>query len=252
MENRFFIDVIIDYFAVGPGLTVTTPWLIAYMQEASIRHINSTPFTTQWYSDNGFGYILTNWHIKINKYPKNNENIKIFTWPIFFKGILCERYFEMQDENKNILAWACSKWVYMDLNHRRPRKPPEEHKAGYGSLYPANFDYDFDFLSDIDIYSKINTGSIKITRKDIDSNFHVNNIKYIEWAVDNIPDDIYNSGRITEIKAAYKKECKYGQGLSIETYSKQDAETEILSTLNTDDESGGALFQAYFILRSGV
>jgi len=252
MEKRFNTEFMVDFFTAGPGLVATAPWIVAYLQETSIRHTDSTPFPMQWYSDNGFCYLLTNWHIKINKYPKLGDKIKAFTWPVYFKGILCERYFEMQDENKNIISQANSKWVYMDLNKRRPRKPPAEHEIGYGGCYPTGGTYDYDFVPDISEYIKINTGSFKTTRRDIDANNHVNNIRYIEWATDNIPDEIFNLGSITEMKIAYKKECNKDQELYVETYVNKNNKNEIYSEIKENNPAGALLFRAYFYMTNGM
>ena len=46
-----------------------------------------------------------------------------------------------------------------------------------------------------------------VTRRDTDTNGHTNNTKYIEWAMDDVPDEIYDYFDVEDLKVVYKKEC---------------------------------------------
>ena len=246
MDKRFCAEFTADYYGIKPGLTVTFPRLMSYLQEASIRHTDSTPHPMSWYSDNKFGYLTTNWHIVVEKYPVLHDKLIIHTWPMYFKGIICERYFEMRGADDSVYARAASKWVFMDLVRRRPCKPPEIVVAEYGPIYPPGFEHSFGFSSDISGMEKTSTDHFKVTRRDIDSNDHVNNVKYIEWAVDYMPDDVYDAYSICEAKVSYKKECVKNQKIFMETYLKNDGVPVILSVLKSSEEPDINIFEAYF------
>jgi acyl-ACP thioesterase len=201
----------------------------------------------QWYKDNNCGFILTNWDAKVNRLPKFSDKVKVCTWPTLFKGLICERYFEMQDENGQILAWANSKWVFMDLNKRRPVKPSAGIIESYGSIFPAGFSSDFNFPK-TDGFDKTGTENFTVTRRDIDSNDHVNNVKYIEWVADCIPDDIYDNYNVCEMKAVYRKECKRGCGVIIETYINRTSSPEIINIAKSGNDMQTILFESYMKL----
>ena len=253
MDGRFSAEFTVDYLGVDPNLYATFPRLMAYMQETSVRHTDSTPHPMRWYLENGFGFLLTNWHIKVRKYPYLNEKINIYTWPTMFKGILCERYFEARSSDGGVIAAASSKWAFMDLNRRMARKPSAELTDGYGGTFNADFICDYNFAKDTDGYTKIKNETVKAARRDMDQNGHVNNIKYIEWIADLAPDDIYETQRIEEAKVAYRKECKKGQKVIIETYVKKrknaDDNAEILNFIKTDGPPNETLLEAYFKYR---
>ena len=92
LENRFTAEFIVDYYGIKPDCTISFPRLMAYMQEASIRHTDSTSYPMKWYSENRFAFLLTNWHVEAISYPGLHDKITIHTWPICFKGIISERY----------------------------------------------------------------------------------------------------------------------------------------------------------------
>ena len=247
VENRFNTEIMVNYYGIEPGLTVSFPGLMSLLQEASLRHTDSTPHPMKWYSDNGFGFLLTNWHVRVDKYPSLHDNVTVRTWPTYFKGILSERYFEMRDDKNNISARAAAKWVFMDLNKKRACKPPEEIVKGYGNAYEPEFERRFEVTSAKNEFEFESRDYFTITRSGIDSNNHVNNVKYIEWAVDYIPDEIYDSFRIKEAKVSYKKECLKGERVYFETFVKNGAAPEILSVLKPEGEPDAVLFEANFI-----
>ena len=53
--------------------------------------------------------------------------------------------------------------------------------------------------------------NFKVRYTDIDSNNHVNNTKYIDWAIETLPEDIVNNYVLDEVKVTFEKECKYGR-----------------------------------------
>ena len=246
MEERFNTDFIIDYYGVGPDLMVSFPRLMAYLQEASVRHTDSTSRPMSWYADNGFGFLLTDWDVKVKKYPSLHDRIKIHTWPVFFKGIISERYFEMRDHGGGVCAQAVSRWVYTDLKRKRPQKPPEDLINGYGEIGPPGFEHSYATPGDFNGYEKISTNRFTVTRRDTDSNRHVNNVKYIEWAADYIPDEIYETRRVLSARAAYKKECVKGEEVFIETYLNRANGAETKSALRPASNPEIILFEARF------
>ena len=252
MESRFNAEFIIDYYGVDASLYATFPRLMAYMQETSVRHTDATPNPMRWYLENGFGFLLTNWHIDVYKYPYLGDKIKIYTWPTMFKGILCERCFEARSADGGLIAAAVSKWAFMDLNRRMASKPPAELTDGYGGTFSTDFVYDYNFSRDTYGYVKHKSETIKAARRDMDQNGHVNNVKYIEWITDCAPDDIYDAHCIEEAKVAYKKECKKGQKVVVETYIQRknaDDKTEILNFIKSDEPPHETLLEAYFNYR---
>mgnify|MGYP002517775000 CR=1 FL=1 len=71
-------------------------------------------------------HLDASWQIVIERYPELGEPMDISTWPTGFKGMFGDRNFILEDKEGNILAWANSLWIYMDLEKGRPTKPSKE------------------------------------------------------------------------------------------------------------------------------
>lgn len=224
------------YEGVDPKLYIKFTKLMSLMQETSIAHTDSTNRPMSWYVDNNFGFLLTNWDVRVNKYPFLYEKIRISTWPVMFKGILAYRGFDAYDSKNDLIAAANTKWVFTDLSRHRPIKVPADVVTGYGELSPPLFESDYKFPEITQDYESASRRSMQVTRRDIDSNNHVNNIKYIEWVVDDIPQNLYDNYCVKQMKCVYKKECKVNQEVMIETYVKDN---EVITSVN-DTETGAA------------
>ena len=60
-------------------------------------------------------------------------------------------------------------------------------------------------LSKIDFEKQFN-----VRRSDLDINQHVNNVNYIEWAVESVPEEIYNQKTLTGLEINCRAVSKYG------------------------------------------
>ena len=53
--------------------------------------------------------------------------------------------------------------------------------------------------------------SFDVRYSDIDTNMHVNNVKYVSWALETVPKDIVLNYELKNVKVTYEKETTYGE-----------------------------------------
>ena len=75
---------------------------------------------------------------------------------------------------------------------------------------------------------------------DIDSNMHVNNVKYVEWAVESLPLDIVSNYELKELSVVFEKECRYGTEISA-SYEIKENEDGVVILHKIDDIEGKEL-----------
>lgn len=239
MQKVFDIDYTIGYFEVDNDFSLTPSGLAVYLQDAAILNSDAIGYTMEYFNNEKKGWVIINWHIDILRMPKKGETIKICTWCDDCKKMIAERSFVVYDINEIPIVKAISKWVYMDLEKRRPVKIDEDMASKYNSLNVKaieNEDYKMYDFSDSDFVSE---KSFNVRRRDTDTNGHTNNTKYIEWAVDNVPDDIYYNENICDIKVVYRKECYKNSGIKSKCYIKElenDKKCVISVFCDIDDE----------------
>lgn len=236
----------VDYIGARPDLRTSFARLMEYVQEGSTAHTESTPYPMAWFSENRTGWVITNWRAEVYAYPKYCDIIRVETWPSKFKGILADRSFVVYNQNGDRLLSAISSWIYTDLEQRKPIRPFQAMIDGYAPEYPPTIEKDYK-LPPTDAYHQIDKYDFIVRRRDIDTNRHVNNIKYLEWAQDGIPDAVYQNADVFEMKASYKKECVCGDNVIVRTFKSKENDAEFISIIKnkTDDGTENVLAEVY-------
>ena len=81
------------------------------------------------------------------------------------------------------------------------------------------------------------TRTLPVTRRDTDTNGHANNVKYLEWAMDDVPDEIYDGMSLADVRIVYRKECVRGDIVEVKTYVKALPDgKEVLSFLSAGEK----------------
>lgn len=154
------------------------------------------------------GWIICQWDIDILRLPTYGEKISVSTIPYAFKKFFAYRIFQIKDETGNILVEGKSSWMYLDTQRRRPIRVTYDDVKCFG----INED-DEDILSVVKP-EKVNDFTIEcefdVRYADIDTNNHVNNSKYITWALETLSMDFLGSHTPVNVKILYAKEKRYG------------------------------------------
>jgi acyl-ACP thioesterase len=61
-----------------------------------------------------------------------------------------------------------------------------------------------------------------VCRSDVDSNKHVNNIRYFHWLIESLPDEILDKYFLGSINAKFYTEAQYGE--KIQVYADRNSE----------------------------
>ena len=67
----------------------------------------------------------------------------------------------------------------------------------------------------------------KIMRRDLDTNNHVNNLNYLDFAIEALPDAVYNNIHFSSIDVLYKKQCLWGDQISC-LYTLNEANQHVI------------------------
>lgn len=77
-------------------------------------------------NETGCAWVVLNWQMKIIRRPAYNDELTVYTWSTSADKLFAERDFRITDKNGETIVIATSRWLYMDINRRRPvRITPE-------------------------------------------------------------------------------------------------------------------------------
>uniref|UniRef100_A0A453L7Q7 Acyl-[acyl-carrier-protein] hydrolase n=1 Tax=Aegilops tauschii subsp. strangulata TaxID=200361 RepID=A0A453L7Q7_AEGTS len=240
---------IVRCYEVGINKTATVETIANLLQEVGCNHAQSVGFSTDGFATTttmrelGLIWVTNRMHIEIYKYPAWGDVVEIETWCQADGKIGTRRDWILKDlANGEVIGRATSKWVMMNQNTRRlqrvsdevrdevfihcPKSPrlafPEENN---GSLKKIPV------LTDPAQHSRL---GLVPRRADLDMNQHVNNVTYIGWVLESIPQDIIDTHELQTITLDYRRECQHDDIVDSLTYIEEGDEIN----------SNGSLFSA--------
>ena len=212
--------------------TLSYAGLTSILQEAASVHADCLGFGVNHVDKTHLTWLLLSWKIEIFATPKWNTEVIVKTWPREMAKVYSYRDFEVYDENSNLIAIASSKWVLINtLKHSIARITPEiidrfnlENKC----VFSDYTDLKLEEPEFSDLAFEYTTG-----RRDIDVNNHVNNLYYLDFALESLPKEFYENN-FKNIEVLYKKEIKLGE--NIKCYYSNVDDKQII-TIKSDDLS---------------
>lgn len=166
--------------------------------------------------ERNIAWMLYKWDITIHKYPVYGEIIKVRTVPNSFKKFYAYRRFDILNGQGEKFVSANSLWLLINTDKKRPIKITKDMYKAYQvrSDEPSEI-RKITGPSTIDMEKEFN-----VRYSDIDTNRHVNNVKYAAWAIETIPLDIVLNYTLANLKVIYKKETTYGKTIKALTQVK--------------------------------
>ena len=231
----------IRYSEVDGSGVLTVPALLDYFQDASVFHSESLELGVDHLMKEQIAWVLSSWQIKIERMPKLYEKVKVQTWPHGFKSFFGYRNFAICSEQGEMLAYANSTWVFMNMATGRPSKIPEYMLEAYVMDEPLPMGEGIRKMTVPEEYQEEN--AISVHKYFIDTNGHMNNGKYVLVAMEYVPEDFI----IEEIRAEYKKSAMCGDVI-LPRVTKEEHKI----TVNLAAEDGKTYAVVEFLERGAV
>ena len=192
-------------YEVGPDELASILTVCDLLQEAAGEHARSLGRDGFDLPDGRFAtWVLTRLRVRLHRRPRIRETVNIETWPSDLDGLRAFRDFRMTGENGDALATATSAWFLIDPERRRPvRLPPEMDGFAVRDRERA-----LTIASSSPPAPKSSEAeqSFVVRRSDLDRVGHANNVRFIEWALEALDDDM----GLGEIDIQYRTEAVYG------------------------------------------
>lgn len=199
----------VHYYEVDYNKKLLPTSLLDYMGDVSIYQSNLLNIGFKFLEENKMGWVIYKWDLDINKYPLMGEKIKVRTEAYCFRKFYAYRKFEAENAEGEIIATGKTEWLLINTDRRRPIKiSPDMHEA-YQAPESEEMALKFDEIEKTN--SMDNEKEFNVRYSDIDTNRHVNNVKYVSWILETVPLDIIKAYTLRNVKITYEKETTYGE-----------------------------------------
>jgi acyl-ACP thioesterase len=161
----------------------------------------------------GLTWVLSRVHLVVDRYLHADDVIQVRTWPSTREGLFSCREFEMRDKNGDLFSSATSSWAVLNLASRRPVRL-QDCLPEYPLIARRALDDKFASLPHFPDTPDETLRELPflVRRSDQDSNHHVNNTVYTDWALEAVPDDVAE-GHMYSLEVSFRAEALYGDGI---------------------------------------
>ena len=202
-------------YECGPDGRATLPTVCNFLQEAASLHAASLGFGKGDFAAAGenISWVLTRMAVKMNRYPKWEDELTVETFPRGGRKIVAWRDFEVKDAKGETLGVASSEWMIIDLKTRKIHAIPEK-------VFQANDPKNVPVLGS-EPFAKFRfpegdggraAKAYVAMKSQIDLNGHVNNVHYINWMLEPC-----GSRCPAEMEVVFRSETFAGDEVRVET-----------------------------------
>lgn len=189
--------------------------MLDMMQEAANINATALGFGYDELINSNTAWVLSRIHVKFEKLPLWRQEVNLKTWHKGVAKLFYLRDFILSDTEGNTMIKATTSWLIIDMNTRRLVRnsdlatSPDKCNKEDAIAEPAD-----KVVVPVDIEPEL-VRKHPVTWSEIDTNGHVNNVKYAVWALDAVkPEDI--KGRpLKELLINYDAEVMPGDTVKI-------------------------------------
>ena len=177
--------------------------ILQILETAGSHHSDTVGDSVIEGSQSGIAWILTEWRVQVLRRTDSKEKLQITTW-VRGKAPASAVYrdFLLTDETGAEVIRAEAKFALFDLTTSRLTRISEELLGSYQPEDKTVFEDAQRLRAPSDFSSET---ELKLRRSDIDFNGHVHNTRYVDLAMEALPNEIFASDDFTELHILYYK-----------------------------------------------
>ncbi len=198
----------VRYYETATDGHATVQTLCNYLQETAENHAFLLGFSMEQLQGQGLTWVLARLHLKMQRYPRWREKVQVETWPSDVRRLFAFRDYQLTNGQGGILGCATSDWMLLNRQTLKPTPIPSNivtHcNRDRGRIFVAPPVRLAD-LKRVELEQRF-----QVRMSDLDINQHVNNVNYIEWALESVPEEIRRSYRLSELQVIFRSASLYG------------------------------------------
>lgn len=205
--SHFTYETIISYDDVADDGKLSYAGMLRILQETAACASAACGYGFKDIERNGVCWILMGWRMELIERLDWNDRITVRTWPRSVEGFLSERDFEILFMDR-VVGRGSSRWFLMNANTWRLARVTDAVRSAYTINERRMFESDIPSNGTPDPTAKV-TYVHTVERRDLDTYRHVNNLRYLDFALEALPSEIYGALPPT-VDIVYRKQILPG------------------------------------------
>lgn len=209
MPLSYNLPYTVQTYDIDKRRRMTVAALVKQMQEAAMQNVMEMKVSVWDMEADHLSWVLLKKKLRINRLPMIGERIRFYTCPTGFQKVFTFRDYKVFDENDELIAYSSSSWLLLDTQTRRMKRIPPHILAFEKDMPPLSEqlvrpDFKIPVLTQID-----HSTNFRVNWHDLDFNGHLNNVYYLQWMMESLPDDLLENGTLKAFDIQYKVESNW-------------------------------------------
>ena len=221
MSKTFSKDYTITCYEADANKLMRPTAMLDLMQEAANVNASTLGFGYDEMMNSNIAWVLSRIHVKFNSTPRWRDEVNLKTWHKGVSKLFYLRDFILSDKEGNPMVLATTSWLIIDMNTRRLVRNSDlalSDTAMHAIETPAD-----KVVIPVDIEPEL-VRKHPVTWSEIDTNGHVNNVKYAVWALDAVKLDDIKERPLKELLINYDAEVMPGDVVKISRIRQETEE----------------------------
>jgi acyl-ACP thioesterase len=221
MKPVFAKDFELRYFEMNKYGLASPTTILTLLEETAADHCYAIGHSLYSLERQNIGWVLVLGSIDMYRYPKYKETIQIQTWLSKFSLVKGYRENLILDAGGEVIGKAKGVWAFYDIQNRKPLPVFEDIKTKWDTDPKTSAEIDTGLIQPLIKDSP--EIEFDVYRSDVDSNKHVNNIRYFHWLIESLSDEVLDGYVLEKVNAKFYSDAKYGE--KIQVYVEGDSGT---------------------------
>ncbi|MBD5152368.1 MAG: hypothetical protein HDT16_07830 [Oscillibacter sp.] len=191
---HYIYETAVAYSDIGPNQRLSDQGLLRILQEAASVASDDVGYGLKDIPSTKVHWILTGWRLELKSRPYWRADLRVETWPRTLDGFASDRSF-LVFAGEELIAQADSRWILVSAETGRPARVTDAVRAAYQSQLDGQELFagrPIPHNGSTPAGSPVTFETV-IGRRDIDTNYHVNNLHYLDYAIEALPEEIYKN-----------------------------------------------------------
>lgn len=221
MSKTYSKDHTITCYEADANQLMRPTAMLDLMQEAAGVNATTLGFGYDEMINSNTAWVLSRINVKFINTPKWREEVNLKTWHKGMSKLFYLRDFILSDKEGNPMVLATTSWLIIDLNTRRLVRNNDlalNDTAMDAIATPAD-----KVVVPVDVEPEL-VRKHPVTWSEIDTNGHVNNVKYAVWAIDAVKPEDIKERPLKELLINYDAEVMPGDVVKISRVRQESEE----------------------------
>lgn len=202
-----------------------------FLQDAAGCHAHALGVSVDQLHTIRLTWVLVRMRVELTRRLRWQDRLQILTWPSHQERLFSHRDFLLLDEAGADVGRCITVWVLMDLQRWRPQRLtalpnplPIADRPRALSTMPNKIDRPEAFATQ---------RQFQVGDHDLDRNGHVNNVNYIEWALETVPVSVLNTCRLETLEINFTGEAFHAETILAGSQTLDSAQPAFLHSIHS-------------------